>query len=308
MRVRAWAPTASNRRVVLWFLSPWLVGAAVFVAYPIGASLYYSFTRYDIVGSPHWVGLANYRSMFLHDPVFRIAARNTLWLVLVGLPIQLAFALATALLLARPRRGTGLLRTIVYLPSMVPAVAATLAFVFLLRPGSGPLDRLLGALHLGQPLWFQDPRFAKPALLILGLWGIGPTVIVYVAGLVSVPNVLHEMALVENAGRWARFRHVTLPSLLPVIVFTSVIGIINAFQYFTQAYVAGGASAPSSPILGAPQQSTLFYSLWLYAQGFRDFRMGYASAMAWVLLLATLLCSVAILRWARRFVALEDAK
>lgn len=283
-------------------MAPWLVGFAAFVAYPMGASLYYSFTKYDILSPPRWVGLENYRSM-LDDPSFWLAVRNTAWMVVVGVPVEVLFGIATALLLSRPRRGATAYRTALFLPSMAPAVAATLGFTYLLDPGVGPVNRALSALHLPEPLWFHDPSYAKPGLVLLGLWGIGPTMILFLAGLGSVPAELRDLARTEGASRWQTFRHVTLPALSPVILFVSIVGLIGRMQYFTEAYVAASAvSNGTSPLLGAPQGSTLFYSTWLYRQGFSNFIMGYASALAWVLLAITMLATLALVRLTKPWV------
>ncbi|MHB8467352.1 MAG: carbohydrate ABC transporter permease [Acidimicrobiales bacterium] len=288
-------------------MAPWVLGFVAFVLYPMAASLYYSFTSYDLLTSPHWVGLANYRFMLWHDPLFWQSVRNTLWIIGVGVPIGLVAALGTGLLLARPRRGATVYRTIYYLPSIAPAVAATLAFGYLLDPATGPVNRLLGTLHLPQPLWFQDPRFAKPGLVLLGLWGIGPTIVIFLAGLLTIPAELYEVAAIEGASRWQRFRHVTLPTLSPVILFVVVIGVIDGFQYFAQAFVAARIASPSTVMLGAPQESTMFYSVRLYESAFTNFHMGYASALAWVLLLVTVACTVAIIRVFGRWVHYEAA-
>lgn len=278
-------------------MSPWLLGVVLFVGAPLGASLYLSFTRYDMTRTPRWVGLENYRAM-LHDPTLHIAVMNTLWLVVVVVPVQILAALATAVLLNGRGRGRSLYRTIVFLPSVLPGVAATLAFVVILRPGVGPVDRLIGLTGLPEPLWFNDPRFSKPALLLLSLWSIGPTVVIYLAGMLAIPRNLYEVAMLEGAARWRRFRTVTLPLLRPVLVFTVVTSLINAVQFFTEAYVAGFASSPNAVAPGEPMQSTLFYPLWLYQQAFVDFRLGYASAMAWVLLIVTVaLCAIILRRY-----------
>jgi len=286
----------------LWvglFMSPWVVGFLWFYVFPMLQSLYFSFTKYDgFSGSPRWVGLFNYRFMFTHDPFFWQALRNTVWIVLVGTPVTIAFSVATAFLLTKPRRAQGAYRSIFFLPTMVPTVAAALAFVFILNPG-GPVDTILRFLHLPSPLWFQDPSWSKPGLLVLGVWGAGTTMIIFLAGLLDVPQQLYEAADIEGASGWQKFRHITLPMISPVIFFSTVIGVIYGFQYFTEAYVvsngAGGA-------VGYPQNSTLFYSIWLYQQGFTAFHLGYASAMAWVLLLIVLVCTLLMIKMSNRWV------
>ena len=159
--------------LVLLFLSPWILGFCAFFLYPMGASLYYSFTSYDLLSSPRWVGFANYRFLLTEDPLFWQSVRNTLWIIVIGVPLRLAFAIFTAMLLTAPRRGVKLYRTLFYLPTLAPPVAAVLAFVVLLNPENGPVDQALGTAGLPAPLWFQDPAYAKWGLVLLGLWGVG---------------------------------------------------------------------------------------------------------------------------------------
>lgn len=283
--------------VVALFLSPWLIGLVTFTLYPTFASLYFSFTHYDLLSAPQWVGLSNYRFM-LSDPNFWQSLRNTLWMVVFATPIQVAFAIGCAMVLIRIRRGVGIYRTIFFVPTMVPAVAATLGFVFMLNP-SGPIDRILSLLHIPQPIWFQQPSWSKPGLVLLGLWGVGNTMIIFLAALLDVPKELYEAADIEGAGPWQRFRNVTLPMISPVIFFSLVIGVIYGFQYFTEGYVASGGD-PNT--LGSPQGSLLFYSIWLYQQGFQYFHMGYASAMAWVLFIIIMATTLVLVRSSRRWV------
>jgi multiple sugar transport system permease protein len=296
----------SRRRAltVLLFMSPWIVGFLLFLLYPMVSSLYFSFTKYDLLSQPRWAGLFNYRFMFTRDPVFWQALKNTLWIIAVGLPTRILFAIFTASLLTRRSRSVGIYRTMFFLPSMAPAVAATLGFVYLLNPATGPVNRLLGSLHLPQPLWFFDPTWSKPGLVLLGLWGVGDAMIIFLAGLLNVPSQLYEAADVEGAGRWQKFSYITLPMISPVIFFSLVIGVIDGFQYFTQAYVAAAAISGPGQInfVGSPQNSTMFYSVYLYNQGFQNFHMGYASAMAWVLFAVTMLCTIVLIRVSRRFV------
>lgn len=280
-------------------MSPWIIGFAVFIVYPMAASLYFSFTHYDALSAtPQWAGLFNYRFMFTRDPLFWQALRNTVWMILIAIPIQLVFALGTAMVVTRVKRGVGFYRTIFYLPTMVPVVAATLGFVFLLNP-SGPINRVLALAHIPQPLWFQDPRWSKPGLVLLGMWATGNTMIIFLAALLDVPRQLYEAADIEGASAWQRFRHVTLPMISPVIFFSLVIGVIYGFQYFTEGYIASGGD-PNS--LGFPQGSLLFYPIWLYQQGFQYFHMGYASAMAWVLFIVTMTCTIVLIRTSNRWV------
>jgi multiple sugar transport system permease protein len=293
---------------VALFMSPWIVGFSVFILYPALASLYYSFTNYDLLSTPTFVGLDNYRFMFTKDPQFWQAMRNTIWMIGVGVPLSMLVALGTAMLLTRPRRGMKVYRTILFLPTMAPPVAAALAFFVIFNPATGPVNQLLSGIGIkNPPLWFYDPFWSKWGLLFLSLWVVGQTMIIYLAGLLDVPGHLYEAADIEGASPWQKFRHVTLPSLSPVLFFTLVIGVITGFQYFTQAYVAsfavsGQATEEAAAAVGSPQGSLLFYSIYLYLKGFSDFRMGYASAMAWILLLITLACTALLIRSSRHWV------
>lgn len=290
---------------VIAFMSPWIIGFCWLYVYPMLASLYYSFTKYDaILSSPQWVGLFNYRYLLTQDPYFWISLRNTIWIVVVSVPISITFAIVCAYVLTKPRRGRSGYRLAFFLPTMVPAVAASMAFLFLMNP-FGPLDTVLRFFHLPAPLWFQDPAWAKPGLVVLGLWGVGATMIIFLAALLDVPTHLYEAADIEGAGGWQKFRHITLPMISPVIFFSAVIGVIYGLQYFTEAFVissgASGAGAGASS-LGYPQQSTLFYTIWLYQQGFESFHFGVASAMAWILFLIVMACTLVLIRSSRRWV------
>jgi multiple sugar transport system permease protein len=295
--------------VVLVFLSPWIIGFCLFTAGPMLLSFYYSFTHYDLLNAPRWIGLDNYRYMFGHltlngrsnqgDPFFWQAVRNTMWIIVFGVPLRIVVAMATAMLLTRPKRGVNVYRTLFFMPSLAPTVAATLVFVYLLNPTTGPVAQGLGKLGVSAPLWFYDSTWAKPALLVLGLWGVGDAIVIFLAGLLNVPRELYEAIAIEGANAWQRFRYVTLPMLTPVIFFSLVIGVIYGFQYFDQAYVA---STTTNSEVGAPQGSLLFYTVWLYQQAFTYFNMGYASAMAWMLFLITMVFTAILLVTSKRWV------
>jgi multiple sugar transport system permease protein len=299
--------TWRRRLTVLAFLSPWLVGFSVFFGYPLVMSVYLSFTHYDLLSPPRWIGLANYRYMFGTDEQVWSAIKNTLWIIAVGVPLQALFAFSVALLLTRARRGAGAFRTVYYLPALVPPVAATLAFVYLLNPSTGPVNTLLSKVGVEGPLWFNDPRWAKPSLVLLGLWGIGTLMIIFLAAILDVPAHLHESAELDGAGFLRRMRYVTLPSISPVILFAVVYGVILGLQYFTQAYVAASVAAgeasqaggTSTLELGYPQGSTLFYPVLLYTHGFTYFNMGYASALS-IVLLAVAFAVTAVIIWKSR--------
>jgi multiple sugar transport system permease protein len=298
-----------RRRLVLGLMSPWLVGFTVFFGYPLAASVYLSFTHYDLLNAPRWVGTANYAFMLHDDPQIWQAVRNTLWLVAFAVPLQVLFAFGIAAMVTRARSGVGFFRTVFYLPTLAPPVAATLGFTYILNPATGPVNAALEQVGITGPLWFESPSWSKPSLVLLGLWGIGNTMVVFLAALLDVPRHLYESAELDGAGGWRRLRYVTVPTISPVLLFAAVIGVIEALQYFTQAYVAasivgGGAGNAADPAnrLGYPENSTLFYPVLLYQQGFRFFNMGYASAMAIVLLLVAFAVTAVILRNSRRWV------
>ena len=224
-------------------LSPWLVGFSVFFGYPLVMSAYLSLNHYDLLSPPRWVGLANYRYLFAQDPQVWTAVRNTLWMIAVLVPLQVMFALGVALMLARARRGVGVFRTIFYLPALAPPVAATLGFVFILNPATGPVNTILGHLGIPGPLWFQDPFLGEAVARHPRALGVGNTMVIFLAAVLDVPRHLYESAELDGAGWFQRLRWVTLPTISPVILFAVILGVIQGLQYFTQAYVAANIAS-----------------------------------------------------------------
>ncbi|MBX3141721.1 MAG: sugar ABC transporter permease [Trueperaceae bacterium] len=279
-----------RQRRDLWlglaFVSPWLIGFVVFTVYPVLASLYFSFTDYNVVSAPRWIGARNYTDL-IADPLFGKTLYNTLYLAAIGIPFSLGLSLVIAMLLNNKVRLQGLFRTVYFLPSVVPAVAAALLWRWFLNPDYGPVNEFLWQLGINGPGWLADPTWSKPALIIASLWGVGGSMVIYLAGLQNVPVALYEAADLDGASRWQRFRFVTLPMLSPVILFNLIMGIITSFQAFTNIYIMTG---------GGPSNSTLVYALYLYQNAFQFFRMGYASAMAWVLLAITAVALVGVFR------------
>jgi multiple sugar transport system permease protein len=296
-------------------MSPWLVGFCVFIGYPLVYSAYLSLHSYDLLSPPRWVGLANYRYLFTEDPEVGTAVRNTLWLVVIAVPLQVLFAFGIAVLVTRAKRGGGLFRTIFYLPALAPPVAAALGFVYLLNPATGPVNTMLDKVGIEGPLWFNDPGWSKPSLTLLGMWGVGTIFVIFLAAILEVPKHLHESAELDGAGAFRRLRYVTLPTISPVILFAVVLGVIQALQYFTQAYVASSIAAGQASQAGTvstleqgyPEGSTLFYPILLYYHGFRFFNMGYASAMAMLLLAVAFAVTLIIVRNSRRWVHYSGA-
>jgi multiple sugar transport system permease protein len=301
--------------LVLLLMSPWLAGFSIFFGFPLVLSGYLSLTHYDLLSSPRWVGFANYHYLFHTDQQVWPAVRNTLWIIAIMVPLQVIAAFGIAVMVARAKQGVGFFRTVFYLPALAPPVAATLAFVYILNPATGPVNIILSKLGIEGPLWFQSPQWSKPSLVLLGMWGVGNTMIIFLAAVLDVPKHLYESAALDGAGPLQRLRWVTLPSVSPVILFSVVIGVIQGMQYFTQAFVAANvASGQASQAgdqtvnnLGYPEGSTLFYPVLLYQHGFRYFNMGYASALAMLLLVVAFSITLLIVVNSRRWVHYQGA-
>jgi multiple sugar transport system permease protein len=286
----------------LAFLSPWLLGTGLFFLYPLVSTVYFSFTKYDGFTSPTWDGLDNWRYVFQHYPLFWPALRNTLWLVLVMVTTRTIFGLGIGLLVTKIKTGAGGFRTIFYIPYLAPPVAATMAFAFLLNPGTGPVNVILGKLGLPQPGWFNDPTWSKPALTLLALWGIGDLMVIFMAALLDVPVQQYEAAELDGARAWQRFRYITLPNISPIVLFAVVTGIIQTMQYYTQPLVAGkvasgvigGSGQQFEP--GYPSKSTLTLPQLVYNLGFQRFDTGSACVLALVLFALSMLFTVILMR------------
>jgi multiple sugar transport system permease protein len=285
-------------RAGLLFVLPWLLGLLIFTAYPVLASIFYSFTDYSVTQAPHFVGLDNYRTLVFEDPAIWKAVSNSLYYALLSVPLGLVLSLALAVLLNTRSVGIGLYRTLFYLPALVPPVASTIIFLVLFQPRGGLVNEVLGSLGLPHPAWFQDPAWSKLGLVLLSLWGVGSATVIFLAGLQDIPASLLDAAAIDGAGVWQKFWHVSLPLLSPVILFNLVMGVIYSFQVFAQAYVVGGTT-------GDPAESTLMFMVSIYRNAFRYFKMGYASAQAVALFVVVLAITLAIFRTARVWVFSE---
>lgn len=278
----------------LLFISPWLLGFLIFTLYPVLASFYFSFTEYDAISPPVWTGIANYQTLLTTDPLFWTSVRNTLYYALIAVPLNLAVAIGVALLLNQKVRGMSFFRTVFFLPSIMPDIASAMLWAWILNPQFGLANSMLRSIGIPTIGWLASPTWAKPALIVIGLWAFGGSMIIFLAGLQDIPVHLYEAADLDGAGTVGKTWHVTLPMLTPTIFFNLVLGVIGSFQYFTNAYVLTQGS-------GGPASSTLFYSLLLYRNAFSYFKMGYASAMAWLLfafvLSITLVIFVSSGRW-----------
>jgi multiple sugar transport system permease protein len=265
----------------LLFFSPWGVGLLLFTAYPVMASLVYSFCDFSVLSPPRFVGFDNFAELF-GDQIFFIALRNTLIYALFSLPLSLFFSFLVALLLDANVRGSGLYRTLVFLPSLTPLVASSMVWLWIYNGRYGLLNYLIDKLSFGQlgPVsWLSDPRTALPSLILMSLWSVGQTVVILLAALQDVPTAMYEAADIDGASFMQKVRHISIPLVSPVLYFNGIISVIGALQVFAQPYIMTG---------GGPARSTLTYAMRLYENAFTFLRMGFASAMAWILFLIIL--------------------
>ncbi|MFC1806378.1 carbohydrate ABC transporter permease [Planctomycetota bacterium] len=318
-----------NLRNGLLFISPWVVGFGVFMLYPVGASLFYSFCDYSVLEPPVWWGAENYTELFRHDEVFRTSLWNTTVFAGISLPLGMLVALTLAILLNTKVRGMTIYRTIFFLPSIVPIVAMAILWLWIFNGQYGVLNYTVSPLFgffnhwvrpvinwelalldpvlslvgksvrmapLHPPTWLDSPLWAKPALIIMGMWGVGYAVVIYLAGLQDIPKSLYESADIDGASWWQKTIHITIPMLSPVIYFNLVMGIIGTFQIFAAPYIMTN---------GGPERATTFYTLYLYNLAFEDLRMGYACAMAWILFVIILALTLLATKVSQRHVHYE---
>jgi len=278
------------------FIAPWLIGFVVLIAGPMVASLVLSFMSWDLFSPPRWIGLDNFRNLF-HDRLVGLSLYNTAFFTAISVPLNLAAALGAAMLLNLRMRFRSVFRTVFYLPAVMPAVANAILWFWILNPEVGLANAMLRLVGLPELQWLNDPTTSKPSFIIMQLWSIGNTMVIFLAGLQGIPQTLYDAAHVDGANRWHRFRAVTIPMLSPVILFNLVLGVIASFQIFTSAFLLTSD--------GGPEQSTLFSVLYLYRLGFEQFKMGYASAYAWVVFLVIMVFSLLQLRLARSWVYYE---
>lgn len=285
-----------DARIGYLFAAPWILGFLIFLAYPLIASLAYSFTNFSILRPPRGVGLANYIEL-AKDDLFHDALKNTLLYVVGAVPLSTVIAIALALLLNTKVRGMALYRTLFFLPSLVPMVALGTLFSWVFNGDYGLLNELLRSIHVGAPGWMTNPAWAKWTLVMIAGWGCGQAMIIYLAGLQDVPVSLYEAADLDGARSWQKVRSVTLPMLSPVILFNVIMGIIGSLQVFAVPYVMFPG--------GAPARSTYMFAMYLFDNAFKFQRMGYASAMGWIMFLITLLLTLIAVRLSEKHVHYE---
>ena len=290
----------ASREAITFYLciAPWLLGFLLFVLGPMIASLVLSFTRWDLLSAARFVGLRNYQKMFTRDPLFWQALKVTAMYTAVYVPMELVAGLALALIMNQDLKFLGIFRTIYYLPSVLPGVAFVVLWMWILHPDVGLINTILSYIQIEGPRWLVDPNWALSALLIMSTWGLGRSMVIYLASLQGVPRHLYEAASIDGANRWQSFWRITLPMLTPTIFFNLVLSVISTFQTFTSAYVSTD---------GGPLDATLFYVLYIFRQAFNFLSMGYASALAWVLFVIIFVLTFLVVRSSDRWVYNEGA-
>jgi multiple sugar transport system permease protein len=270
----------SDTRAALLFISPWVLGFLIFTLWPVGYSGYLAFTDYDVINPPTYVGLDNFREM-LEDDKVRLSLRNTFVFTLMSVPAKIIMALALAALLKRAARATGFFRTAFFLPKMTPPVAIGVLLLLLFNGQQGLLNEFLAVFGINGPSWTTDQNWIKPGLVLMSLWTIGATIIIFLAALQNVPQELYDSAMVDGAGPWQRFWRITVPMISPAIFFVLIINTIDSLQSFTEAYTAFFGSGNTT----YSNDAALFYAIYLFQQAFEFLNMGYASALAWLMFL-----------------------
>jgi len=283
-----------TREYIAFFLfaSPWLLGLLFFVLGPTIASLGLSFTDYPVIVAPKWVGLANFVTMAQDDLVAQ-ALKVTLLYSLGAVPIGLSMSFLIALLMNQGVRGIRFFRTIYYLPSVISGVPVALVWIWVLNPDFGLLNNALHLIGITGPKWLFSREWVIPSFILMSLWNVGAPMVIFLAGLQGIPAHLYEAAEIDGANAWAKFRHITIPMMSPVILFNLVLGLIGSFQTFTPAFIM---------TQGGPANGSLFYGLYLYNNAFRWFKMGYASALAWLMFLIILILTLLVFRSTSRWV------
>ncbi len=278
-------------------LSPWMIGFVVFYAFPILATLYFSFTEWTLVDPPVWIGLDNYVRMFTRDPLFVSSLKATTLFVVISLPLKLVLGLMLALMLNLKIPGMNVFRTIFFIPAVISGVAVSLMWIWFLNPDTGVVNTLLSYIGIQGPYWFWDRDWALPSVAIMSIWKVGGAAIIYLAGLQNIPAHLYEAAKIDGASKWSRFWRITIPLLTPTLFFQLIIELIDAFKIFTEAYVI---------TKGGPLKATYFFLYYFYEEAFRNYNMGYASALALFLLAVIMSATVLVYVTSRRWVFYEN--
>ena len=278
------------------FAMPWIIGFGIFLAYPIFASIYFSFTEYSVLKPPVWIGTENYQTL-ISDDVFWKTLKNTLFFAVAFVPLATLVALGLALLLNTKVRFMALYRTVFFVPSLVPVVSMVILWMWLFNGEYGLINTMLSWVGISGPNWLGDPHWSKPAIVFMSTWGVGNAMIIYLAGLQEVPLSLYEAADIDGASPWKKTLNVTIPLLSPVIMFNVIMSIIGSLQIFTQPYIMSET--------GSPSQSIYFYSMYLFDNAFKYHKMGYASAMAWIMFIIIFTLTLIALKVSNKYVHYE---
>jgi multiple sugar transport system permease protein len=295
---RRWLSTQAARRTLLGylFISPFILGFLLFFIVPALTAAWLTLYDWNMILKPVFIGLGNFRKV-IKDPLFYQSLKVTAAYAFLSVPLSLVFSFLIALLMNVRVRGIAVFRTIYYIPSIVPSVANAVLWSFVLSTEFGLLNAFLNLLGLPKVMWLQDPRCALPALILMSMWGLGGSMVIYLAGLQGIPEVLYEAAEIDGAGRWGKMRHVTIPLISPVIFFNLVMGIIGSFQAFTAGFLMTA---------GGPQNATLFYVLYTYRNGMQYFDMGYASLLAWILFFIIMGMTLLVFKYVGSYVFYGD--
>ena len=286
----------SEARAGYLFAMPWIIGFGVFLAYPIFASIYFSFTEYSVLKPPLWTGTDNYKAL-VSDEVFWKSLLNTLYFAVLFIPVATFVALGLALLLNTKVKFLSIYRTVFFVPSLVPVVSLVILWIWLFNGEYGLINVVLGWVGIDGPNWLGEPAWSKPAIILMSTWGVGNAMVIYLAGLQEVPKTLYDAADIDGASPWKKTLHVTLPLISPVILFNVIMSIIASLQIFTQPYIMSDT--------GSPARSIYFYSMYLFDNAFKYHKMGYASAMAWIMFVIIFLLTLFALRSAEKYVHYE---
>ena len=299
VRHRHWWKTLKGQEALNFylFILPWIVGFLIFTIGPIIASFVLSFMEYDMILEPEFIGLANFQEL-IEDPLFYKSIENTLYIVAFAVPLGMMAAFMMALMLNQKVIGQAFYRTLYYIPSIVPAVATASLWLYVLQPQWGLVNGMLESVGIPGPGWLASEAWSKPAIIMLMVWGSGGTMVIYLAGLQDIPKEYYEAAQIDGANALGRFWNITLPLMTPTIFFTLVMGIIGTFQVFSVIFVLTDG-------MGGPVNSTLVYLIYIYRNAFNFFRMGYSSAMAWILFTIILILTIVNFRFARYWVHYE---
>ncbi|HZW38775.1 MAG TPA: sugar ABC transporter permease [Ignavibacteriaceae bacterium] len=292
-----------NKAQAIWgiiFMMPWFIGFLIFGLYPMIMSAYYSLCRYDVLRIPQFIGFGNYQKLFFEDPYFWTSIYNTLVYTILRVPLCIAGSLLLAVLVNNAVKGVKFFRTVYFIPSIVTGVVLSVVWLWMFNPQFGLINSFLAYFGIPGPLWLLDPNWSKPSMVLMSVWSIGGgRMLVFLAALQGVPKHLYEAVEIDGGGWWTKFKNVTIPMLSPVIFLWTVLEIIFSLQVFVEAYIM---------TQGGPLNSTMFYNLYLYNKAFNDFEMGYASALAWILLVITLLITLIQFRLSKSWVYYESSK